>query len=373
MREMGYCCGQQFTFAPQVLFCYGNQMCCTIARDGVYYLYQNTDQSRPNVNCDKYTYCQKCFDGIKHDTVPIGDDPAQALIEVKKSLFTQMKNDHEEPEAYVTCEDCGRKWHQICALYMEQIFSKFQCDTCVKEKKTNTTNKKGYASAKLARTQLGDFLENRVNDFLKQHAAQQHHHHHHHHHNHHNHHHNNINDSGSGSGNGGNGGSIIDKMDKNNQAGRVTIRILSCVDKTCEAKTHMKSRFEGECNETYPFKTKAIFAFEEIDGTDVVFFGMHVQEYGSECAAPNTRRVYISYLDSVFFFRPKELRTAVYHEILIGYLDYVKRMGFQWAHIWACPPSEGDDYIFHCHPAEQKVPKPKRLQDWYKKMLDKGS
>ena len=42
------------------------------------------------------------------------------------------------------------------------------------------------------------------------------------------------------------------------------------------------------------------------------------------------------------------------------------------AHIWACPPSEGDDYIFHCHPQEQRVPKPKRLQEWYKKMLDKG-
>lgn len=42
------------------------------------------------------------------------------------------------------------------------------------------------------------------------------------------------------------------------------------------------------------------------------------------------------------------------------------------AHIWACPPSEGDDYIFHCHPVDQKVPKPKRLQEWYKKMLDKG-
>lgn len=42
------------------------------------------------------------------------------------------------------------------------------------------------------------------------------------------------------------------------------------------------------------------------------------------------------------------------------------------AHIWACPPSEGDDYIFHCHPVEQKIPKPKRLQEWYKKMLDKG-
>ena len=45
---------------------------------------------------------------------------------------------------------------------------------------------------------------------------------------------------------------------------------------------------------------------------------------------------------------------------------------YTMAHIWACPPSEGDDYIFHCHPAEQKIPKPKRLQEWYKKMLDKG-
>lgn len=39
-------------------------------------------------------------------------------------------------------------------------------------------------------------------------------------------------------------------------------------------------------------------------------------------------------------------------------------------HIWACPPSEGDDYIFHCHPPDQKIPKPKRLQEWYRKMLD---
>ncbi|KAL0198327.1 hypothetical protein M9458_006867, partial [Cirrhinus mrigala] len=71
-------------------------------------------------------------------------------------------------------------------------------------------------------------------------------------------------------------------------------------------------------------------------------------------------RVYISYLDSVHFFQPRHLRTGVYHEILIGYLEYVKKMG------------EGDDYIFHCHPSDQKIPKPKRLQEWYKKMLDKA-
>lgn len=42
------------------------------------------------------------------------------------------------------------------------------------------------------------------------------------------------------------------------------------------------------------------------------------------------------------------------------------------AHIWACPPLSGDGYIFHCHPAEQKSPTPKRLQEWFQTMLDKG-
>lgn len=56
----------------------------------------------------------------------------------------------------------------------------------------------------------------------------------------------------------------------------------------------------------------------------------------------------------------------------ILYVNIFCIFSYTMAHIWACPPSEGDDYIFHCHPPEQKIPKPKRLQEWYKKMLDKG-
>ena len=40
------------------------------------------------------------------------------------------------------------------------------------------------------------------------------------------------------------------------------------------------------------------------------------------------RRVYIAYLDSVHFFQPRHLRTTVYHEILIGYLEYAKSQGW---------------------------------------------
>lgn len=61
-----------------------------------------------------------------------------------------------------------------------------------------------------------------------------------------------------------------------------------------------------------------------------------------------------------------------YYVFISWYMIYNVFYSYTMAHIWACPPSEGDDYIFHCHPAEQKIPKPKRLQEWYKKMLDKG-
>lgn len=40
MQQLGYCCGRKYTFNPQVLCCYGKQL-CTIPRDAKYFSYQN--------------------------------------------------------------------------------------------------------------------------------------------------------------------------------------------------------------------------------------------------------------------------------------------------------------------------------------------
>ncbi|KAM4535424.1 histone acetyltransferase p300 isoform 2-T2 [Fundulus diaphanus] len=318
MQGLGYCCGRKYEFSPQTLCCYGKQL-CTIQRDASYFSYQN-----------RYHFCEKCFNEIQGDSVSLGDDPSQPQTSINKDQFQKKKNDTLDPELLVECTDCGRKMHQICVLHNETIWpSGFVCDNCLKmANKTRKENK--YAAKRLPQTKLGNYLEMRVNDYLKRQSHP--------------------------------------------ESGEVTVRVVHVSDKVVEVKPGMKSRFvdNGEMAESFPYRMKALFAFEDIDGADVCFFGMHVQEYGSDCPPPNQRRVYISYLDSVHFFRPRYLRTAVYHEILLGYLEYVKRLGYTTGHIWACPPSEGDDYIFHCHPPDQKIPKPKRLQEWYKKMLDKA-
>src|SRR5215469_13296717 len=97
MKDYGYCCGRQYVFLPSAMFCYGgNCMCCTIARDGDYFVYNNPDSSRNNLSGDKYTFCTNCFDSVKSEHILVGDDSAQTLVKLLKCEFRLAKNDHRE-------------------------------------------------------------------------------------------------------------------------------------------------------------------------------------------------------------------------------------------------------------------------------------
>ena len=154
------------------------------------------------------------------------------------------------------------------------------------------------------------------------------------------------------------------------KGGEITIRQVTSVDKKLEVRERMKRRYAFK---NYPdefnFRCKCIVVFQNLDGVDVILFGLYVYEHDHKDPYPNKRCVYISYLDSVHFMRPRHLRTFVYHEILISYLDYVRSRGFSTAHIWACPPLKGDDYILYAKPEDQKTPKDDRLRQWYIDML----
>ena len=152
--------------------------------------------------------------------------------------------------------------------------------------------------------------------------------------------------------------------------GHITIRQVTSMDRKLEVRERMRRRYAFK---NYPdefnFRCKCIVVFQNLDGVDVMLFGLYVYEHDEKNPEPNKRTVYISYLDSVHYMRPRQMRTFIYHEILISYLDYVRKRGFSSAHIWACPPLKGDDYILYAKPEDQKTPKDDRLRQWYIDML----
>lgn len=90
-----------------------------------------------------------------------------------------------------------------------------------------------------------------------------------------------------------------------------------------------------------PYRQKCVLLFQCIDGVDVCVFCLYVQEFDSNCPPPNTAVSYLAYLDSVDYFRPPEVRTLVYHELIVGYMAWLQARGFKQCHIWSCPPQRG--------------------------------
>ena len=92
------------------------------------------------------------------------------------------------------------------------------------------------------------------------------------------------------------GGGEADEEAEEAAAGDVRIRVLASSDKAVVVGPLMRALFSesGEFPNSFPYRQKAIFAFQQIDGHDVCFFGMYVQEDGLDCPQPNHRQLQIS-------------------------------------------------------------------------------
>lgn len=279
MRRAGFCCSKKLNFTPLPLCCFGKAT-CTINVGAIYYCYEsNTQNNQLGIANEKIYYCEKCFLESKGNSISTCEDTSGAsnTQPIPKEKFVRKKNDEKESEQFLNCKQCGRKNHEICVLHKKEIWKEFVCDKCLQL--TNKKRKENrFTASRLPECSLSKHIENRVNSHIKAH-------------------------------------------DKNNEAGHVFIRVVFIGDKSVESRSGIRK--EGKKSglamaEKFRYKAKALFAFEQIDGVDVCFFGLHVQEYDDRCLAPNQRRVYIGYLDSVKFFKPAYLRTEVYHELLIS-------------------------------------------------------
>lgn len=335
-------CGcEKLLFEPPVFYCNGiNCPSKRIRRNSYYYVGGN----------NQYHWCHQCFQELRDNaSIDLGD------ITIKKESLAKKKNDEVHEESWVQCDRCNRWVHQICALFNtrqnKDQRSEYACPRCTIEERRRNGSYEATSSTPMAedlpRTKLSEYLEQHVREkvdhFLDEKAI--------------------VKAEVEGI-------PVEEARKKIEMGGEITIRQVTSMDRKLEVRERMKKRYSFK---NYPdefnFRCKCIVVFQNLDGVDVILFGLYVYEHNEKNPAPNTRTVYISYLDSVHFMRPRQMRTFIYHEILIAYLDYVRRRGFASAHIWACPPLKGDDYILYAKPEDQKTPKDERLRQWYIDML----
>jgi E1A/CREB-binding protein len=333
-------CGcEKLLFEPPVYFCNGlNCQSSRIRRNSHYYVGGN----------NQYFWCNQCYTDIK-------DDQPIELIDmtIKKSQLKKKKNDEIHEESWVQCDTCEKWIHQICSLFNtrqnKEHQKEYSCPECLLKKRKvldkDKPSPKPMMAEDLARTRLSHWLEEHVRNRMKERASEL------------------IEEKAE-----------IEKVSleeakkKLQIDGEITIRQVTSMDQKVEVREFMKKRYKDYPSE-FPYRCKCLVVFQNLDGVDVVLFALYVYEHGEDNAPPNQRVVYISYLDSVHFMRPRKIRTFIYHEILIAYVDYVRRKGFSSIHIWACPPLKGDDYIFYSKPKNQKTPRDDRLRQWYIEML----
>jgi hypothetical protein len=145
------------------------------------------------------------------------------------------------------------------------------------------------------------------------------------------------------------------------------VRLLARTKLVTEVPERVRQMFPDMPTEL-PGTESCFGLFQTVDGLPVLLFLFYAQEYGADCPEPNRNRVYISYVDSVNYFQPKQLRTAVYQRLLLAYIQNASDRGFKACHLWSCPPCKNDEYIFVGHPAAQKRPAKAKLLEWYQAM-----
>jgi len=121
------------------------------------------------------------------------------------------------------------------------------------------------------------------------------------------------------------------------------------------------------------YRSKCILGFRRFpsSGSQVVFLGMYVHEFGRECPGPNAGRVFLECLDSTPLYSEERSgeRQHVLTNIMLAYFEFITAQGFDYAHIRVPPPTDDKGYIFAARSVNVRLRAGMHLAHWFKRLL----
>ncbi|EKX40553.1 hypothetical protein GUITHDRAFT_142658 [Guillardia theta CCMP2712] len=310
--------------------------------------------------------CIYCFQVVQRDgmyTPPkeetegakVAAPPDEAKSKVILATEFTSKVVEQDVESMCECPFCGRKYHDRCVRYNREMYGDIP-PRCIHRDCQDKWNSlaKPQLNCLYLNLRARDMKESPLSQHMQSYVAKK----------------------------------VFKGLEKSCP---VIIRTVSNVKRMQESTPGFTARF-GKQN--FPYLLKNIMCFVECeDETDVAFLGLVVAEFGSDAPEPNKNKAYISYIDSVQLYHkascclrgrdvcssstcsdPEECtreRKEVVRRVLLGYLDAVKKRGFEALFIWSMPPNDlHHDYIFHMRPLHQHCPTPAQLDSWYAKLLN---
>jgi len=329
------CNSQRRLLRPVSLFCTAACGKQNIPRNSTFYV-----DSAGSLN-----WCEECYSTLgEGEIIRLGNGKQTKKVELKKRT-----NEEAPEEAWIQCDDCESWVHHCCSLFNGDIKKwdgQFVCPKCVMMQRASgelddpKTGLKGVSE--LPKCVMSRALEKGLDDALGKAYLEQ----------------------------ASKAGKSISEVEK---AHGLSVRVISNVETNQPVGDRMLDIFGKKgFPSSFPCRSKCIALFQKIGGVDVIIFAMFVHEYDQSCPAPNRRRVYLSHFDSINLFTPRCYQNTVNDALVVEYLRYVKERGFHTAHVWSCPPAEGDDSLFHCHPPSQEPPRDDLYLKRYMSILKKA-
>ncbi|KAH7730064.1 TAZ zinc finger family protein [Aphelenchoides avenae] len=312
--QQGFCCAEKDYLHPARITC---SLCGLLVKWGDYFYTPRVGYAKMLMHV-----CHRCF--VREHGAAIVHDG----VTIEKKGFDRSCHNQEYKEPLVVCSTCDREFHAVCVGLMNVNPNvDFFCKNCGGIPTDPTTRAEG-----IPHTALSRYIEEKIEDVL------------------------------------GNEAQVTGGQ--KSTPGRVLIRVASSKRSSIQRHAAVAEKYGQR---QFPYTYRTIYAFQETsDGQQICFFALHAHEYGSDCPTPNRGHVYLAFLDSVKFFHPMHLRTEIYYQILLSYMEWVRDQGFARLCLFPYSPTKGESYLFPSRAAGHQIMTQKLLLRWYITLFEEG-